>query len=108
MKKTIILLLMAFIATLAHSNQSTMSEDIVTFEAPCYNTKVLFDTLKKNYKESPILVGKTDDVAKSTMSLWINSLENSWTIVATKGDLSCVIGTGTHFKIMPNKKSSSL
>jgi hypothetical protein len=53
-------------------------------------------------------MGKADDVAKSTMSLWINSLENSWSIVATKGDLSCVVGSGTHFKIMPNKKSLSI
>ena len=78
------------------------------FQIPCYNTKALFDALKKNYKESPILMGKADDVAKSTMSLWINSLENSWSIVATKGDLSCVIGSGSHFKIMPNKKSLSI
>jgi hypothetical protein len=85
-----------------------VSEEIVTVQMPCYNTKVLFDALKKNYKESPILIGKADDIAKSTMSLWINSLENSWTIVATKGDLSCVVGTGTHFKVMPNKKSLSL
>jgi len=61
-----------------------------------------------NYKESPILVGKTDDVAKSTMTLWVNPVEDNWTIVATKGDLSCVVGTGTHFKVMPNKKSLSI
>ena len=107
MKKTIILL-MALLAPLVHSNEPVMSEEIATVQIPCYNTKVLFDALKKNYKESPILLGKADDVAKSTMSLWINSLENSWSIVATKGDLSCVVGTGTHFKVMPNKKSLSL
>ena len=107
MKKTIILL-MALLAPLVYSNEPAVSEEIVTVQMPCYNTKVLFDALKKNYKESPILIGKADDIAKSTMSLWINSLENSWTIVATKGDLSCVVGTGTHFKVMPNKKSLSL
>jgi hypothetical protein len=107
MKQTIILL-MALLAPLVYSNEPAVSEEIVTVQMPCYNTKVLFDTLKKNYKESPILMGKADDVAKSTMSLWINSLENSWSIVATKGDLSCVVGSGTHFKIMPNKKSLSI
>lgn len=99
---------MALLAPLVYSNEPAVSEEIVTVQMPCYNTKVLFDTLKKNYKESPILMGKADDVAKSTMSLWINSLENSWSIVATKGDLSCVVGSGTHFKIMPNKKSLSI
>ena len=107
MKQTIILL-MALLAPLVHSKEPVMSEEIVTVQIPCYNTKALFDALKKNYKESPILIGKADDVAKSTMSLWINSLENSWSIVATKGDLSCVVGTGTDFKVMPNKKSLSL
>jgi len=107
MKQTIILL-MALLAPLVHSEESAVSEEVVNIQLPCYNTKVLFDTLKKNYKESPILVGKADDVAKSTMTLWVNPLEDNWTIVATKGDLSCVVGTGTHFKVMPNKKSLSI
>ena len=106
--KTSIILLMALLASLAHAEESVMSEEIVNIELPCYNTIVLFNTLKKNYKESPILIGKADDVAKSTMSLWVNPIDGNWTIIATKGDLSCVVGTGTHFKVMPNKKSLSL
>lgn len=106
--KTIIILLMLLLAPLVHANEPAVSEEIVNIQLPCYNTKVLFDTLKKNYKESPILVGKADDVAKSTMTLWVNPVEDNWTIVATKGDLSCVVGTGTHFKVMPNKKSLSI
>ena len=106
--KTSIILLMALLVSLAHAEESVVSEEIVNIELPCYNTKVLFNTLKKNYKESPILIGKADDVAKSTMTLWVNPIDDNWTIVATKGDLSCVVGTGTHFKVMPNKKSLSL
>jgi hypothetical protein len=106
--KTIIILLMALSASLTYAEESVVSEEIVNIQLPCYNTKVLFDTLKKNYKESPILVGKADDVAKSTMTLWVNPIDDNWTIVATKGDLSCVVGTGTHFKVMPNKKSLSV
>lgn len=99
---------MALLAPLVHSEESMVTEEIVNFEVPCYNSKVLFNTLKKTYKESPVLLGKADDVAGSTMTLWVNPIEDNWTIVATKGDLSCVIGTGTHFKVMPNKKSLSL
>lgn len=99
---------MALLASLAHAEESVMSEEIVNIELPCYNTTLLFNTLKKNYKESPILMGKADDVAKSTMTLWVNPIDDNWTIIATKGDLSCVIGTGTHFKVMPNKKSLSI
>jgi hypothetical protein len=106
--KTSIILLMALLASLAHAEESVMSEEIVNIELPCYNTTLLFNTLKKNYKESPILMGKADDVAKSTMTLWVNPIDDNWTIIATKGDLSCVIGTGTHFKVMPNKKSLSI
>ena len=106
--KTIIILLMALSASLTYAEESVVSEEIVNIQLPCYNTKVLFDTLKKNYKESPILIGKADDVAKSTMTLWVNPIDDNWTIVATKGDLSCVVGTGTHFKVMPNKKSLSV
>jgi hypothetical protein len=109
MKNTIILLLMALSAPLIHSSTPTnVSEEIVNFEAPCYNTKVLLNELKNTYKETPIVVGKANDVAESTMTLWVNPLNDSWTIVATKKDLSCVIGTGTHFKIMPLKKSISI
>ena len=106
--KTIIIPLMVFFASLVYSEESVMSEEIVNIEMPCYNTTLLFNTLKKNYKESPILMGKADDVAKSTMTLWVNPIDDNWTIIATKGDLSCVVGTGTHFKVMPNKKSLSV
>ena len=106
--KTTVILLMVFFASLAYSEESVMSEEIVNIQIPCYNTKVLYNTLTKNYKESPILIGKADDVAKSTMTLWVNPIDDNWTIVATKGDLSCVVGTGTHFKVMPNKKSLSV
>lgn len=99
---------MALSAPLIHSEESIVSEEIVNFEAPCYNSKILFNALKNNYKESPILMGKTNDEAESTMTLWVNPIEDNWTIVATKGDLSCVIGNGTHFKVMSNKKSLSV
>ena len=99
---------MSLSVSLTYAEESGVSEEIVNIQLPCYNTKVLFDMLKKNYKESPILVGKADDIAKSTMTLWVNPVDDNWTIVATKGDLSCVVGTGTHFKVMPNKKSLSV
>jgi hypothetical protein len=108
MKKTIIIFVMALFAPLIHSSAPNVSEEIVNFEAPCYNTKVLLDALKNNYKETPIVVGKANDIAGSTMTLWVNPLNDSWTIVATKKDLSCVIGTGTHFKIMQMKKSINI
>ena len=102
--KNYFILLMALSAPLVHGVEP---KDIVTYEAACYNTKTLFETLKKTHKETPIIVGKADDVAKSTMSIWLQATENNWTIVATKGELSCIIGTGTDFKLIHPKKAAN-
>ena len=77
-------------------------------ELPCYNTKELFKSLRENYNELPLITGKTDDEAKSTMSVWLNPIDNEWTIVATKKDLSCVIGTGTDMKVVPSRKGTAV
>lgn len=108
MKSIYVAIVLACIVPLAISSDEDNhgdDSDILTFEAPCYHTKTLFDTLKKNYKESPIIAGSTSDVAGSTMSLWMNPVENSWTIVATKDDLSCVIGVGSDFKVIQLRRN---
>lgn len=97
--------LVAFFTTLVHAIEP---KEIVTYEAPCYNTKSLVESLKTTHKETPIVVGKADDIAKSTMSLWLRPIENTWTIVATKGNLSCVIGSGTDFKLVTLPKLTNL
>lgn len=79
-----------------------------TSEMVCDDTKEVAATLKEIFEESPILFGKTADQIGSTMSIWINSAEGSWTIVATKGDLSCVIGYGTNLKVISTKKKDRL
>ncbi len=99
---------MALFAPLSFSGEITKPDNIVTYEAMCYDTTLLFNGLKNTHKEYPILVGKADDVANSTMSLWIHSEEKNWTIVATKDELSCIIGSGTDFKLIPYKKNPRL
>jgi hypothetical protein len=42
------------------------------------------------------------------MSLWVHPIENTWTIIATIDELSCVVGNGTHFKIFSNKKLGAI
>lgn len=81
---------------------------VIKAEIPCYETDSLFNTLKKDYKEIPIVYGLTNDMAESTMSLWTNPTNKSWTIVATKGDVSCVVGAGTDFKFMPLKVGKTI
>lgn len=82
-------------------------EDSITAEMPCYNTKELFQSLRKKYKEVPLLTGTASDEAKSTVSVWMNPIDKSWSIIATSNDLSCVVGVGTDIKLINYKKGTS-
>jgi hypothetical protein len=93
---------------LSNNSYSQKLEQTVKTELPCYNTKELFKSLRENYKELPLLTGKADDEANSTMSVWLNPIENDWTIIATKKELSCVVGTGTDMKIIPTRKGTNI
>ena len=42
------------------------------------------------------------------MSVWLNPIDNNWTIIATKKELSCVVGTGTDMKIIPTRKGTAV
>ena len=87
---------------------SQQLETTVKTELPCYNTKELFKNLREKFKELPLLTGKTDDDAGSTMSVWLNSVDKDWTIIATKDELSCIIGTGTDLKLINYKKGTAV
>jgi hypothetical protein len=97
---------MICIGLLPNNSYSQKLENTIKTEFPCYNTQELFKSLKEKYKELPLLTGKADDEANSTMSLWLNPFDNNWTIIATKKDLSCVVGTGTDMKIIPVRKGT--
>lgn len=87
------------------AEESIKTEDGITFKAPCFDTNELFAELKRKYKETPIMLGSVSDQASSTMSLWINPKEETWTIISTKNDTSCVIGSGVDFKLVPIRKT---
>lgn len=98
--KYLILLLSLFALT----TQAKSPEEVVSVDINCYDTDTLFKTLKEDYYEYPIILGMTNDKANSTMSVWMQPREKSWTIVATKQDISCIIGTGTNLELVPYKK----
>ena len=54
------------------------------------------------------MMGKADDEANSTMSIWMNVTDKHWTIIATKNELSCIVGTGTDLKSISYKKGTSI
>ena len=88
--------------------QAKSSEEVVTTEITCYDTDTLFKTLKETYYEYPIALGMTNDKAKSTTTIWVSPRNKSWTIVATKQSISCIIGAGTEFELIPYKKETTL
>jgi hypothetical protein len=92
----------------SNAEEATIEEDGITIDAPCFDTNKLFSELKTKYKETPIILGIASDQIKSTMSFWINPIEETWTIIATKKDTSCVIGSGVNFKVVPSKKSTGV
>ena len=81
---------------------------ILLLSLTCYDTDVLFKTLKETYYEYPVALGMTNDKAKSTTTIWVSPRNKSWTIVATKQSISCIIGAGTEFELIPYKKETTL
>jgi hypothetical protein len=108
MKKIYLIIGTLCVGLLASSSYSQKVEEVVNIDLPCYNTVELFKSLRENYKELPLLTGKADDEAKSTMSVWLNPIDNYWTIVATKKDISCIIGLGTDMKVIPIRKGTRI
>ena len=108
MKKIYLTIIIACAVLFPSIIHSQKLETTVKTEFPCYNTKELFKSLREKYKELPLLTGSTDDDAGSTMSVWMNGTDKDWTIIATKDDLSCIVGTGTDLKLINYKRGSSL
>ena len=80
----------------------------ISVNLPCYNTKEIFKSLREKYKELPFMTGQVGDEASSIVSIWLNPVDNNWTILATKKDLTCVVGVGTDMKIIPYKKGTDI
>jgi len=93
------------LAGLSASVFATEKNDTELF---CDDTKTIINTLKEKYKEVPILLGKTDDIAKSTMSVWVNFLTKDWTIIATKKDMTCIVGTGSDATLISHKSKTTI
>ncbi len=54
------------------------------------------------------MTGQVADEASSIVSIWLNPVDNNWTILATKKDLTCVVGMGTDMKIVTHKKGTDI
>jgi len=98
-----LLFLLLFYPLVANSQQEVITRDMY-----CDDTKTIVKTLRGKYKEIPLLIGQASDEASSIMTLWMNPNTKSWTITATKDDVSCVVGTGEQIQPFPrNMKDKS-
>lgn len=80
-----------------------MATEMVPTQMQCGNTKKIVASLAEEHKEKPIIIGMADDGASSVMTLWVNTSTKSWTILATKDDVSCIIGYGSELKLITNR-----
>ena len=107
--KTIYLLIgMVCIGLLASNSYSQEIKEKVETELPCYNTEEILKILKERYKEMPFMIGKASDSVNSIVSIWINPVDSTWTIIATKKDITCVVGMGTDMRVVPYKKGPNI
>ena len=101
-------LLVIILLGLSTKSYSQEIEESISIDLPCYNTKEIFKSIREKYKELPFMTGQASDEANSIVSIWLNPVDNNWTILATKKDLTCVVGMGTNMKIIPYKKGTAI
>ena len=80
----------------------------ISTDIPCFETEKLMKQLRGSYREVPFLYGKTSDAAGTVMTVWVNPLTKTWTIIATKDTLSCVIGYGIEMNLVPYPKGPNI
>jgi hypothetical protein len=69
------------------------------FKIPCGDTKTMFSQLRTEHGEEPFIYGKEFVYPTDAMSIWVNPKNLSWSILLTRGNKTCLIGTGTNFTI---------
>ena len=74
--------------------------EVRAFRVTCDKTEVIIAQLKEKHKEMPILAGKSLNSVRSTISVWGNPGTETFTILDSHGDTSCVIAVGTDVTIL--------
>lgn len=100
-KKLIIALALA-----AGAGYSIAQESQVTSRLYCNNTKTVFDVLRRDYKEEPLVYGRGATPEAPIMSLWINPATGTWTITVSTTEKTCVVAGGVDIKIVGDSGAS--
>lgn len=81
--------------------------EVLNFQSYCDTTEKIVKVLRDRFDEMPYVTGIADDLASSSMSVWVNPNTGTWSILSTKNEFSCVIGTGVKFKLFPYNKPNT-
>ena len=72
------------------------------YRALCDDAATVFEALKRGYGEEPIVAGRSvPESGEGTMTVTVNPVTKTWTIIVVKGTRACVIGGGQDFTIRP-------
>ena len=94
MKKNSVALLFCLISSIAHAQLDVPNVFNLTKPMICTSTAALFQALERDYQEHQLWIGK-DAKTESYISLWINTIAGSWTMIQYDGVTGCVLGSGT-------------
>ena len=94
MKKLTLLFLLTFYS------YNSFAEEYRKFQVMCDKTEKIIASLQEKYNEVPIIAGKRLSSSKSTISVWGNPATETFTILDSIGDMSCVLAVGTDITVL--------
>lgn len=85
--------LLAILVGIAVLSVANVSAEPDVFEKPllCDDVKVIFESLKNDYNETPIWLGNS---SSSKITLFVNEQTKTWTLVEFNNKTGCILGTG--------------
>ena len=93
MHKLSMALLFCLISSIARAQQELPEVLDVLKPMQCIRTNTLFQLLERERQQRQLWAGK--DLATGTyISLWINNILGTWTMIQYDGLMGCVLGTG--------------
>jgi len=93
MHKLSMALLFCLISSIAHAQQELPEVLDVLKPMQCIRTNTLFQMLEQERQQRQLWVGK-DAITGTYVSLWINNILGTWTMIQYDGMMGCVLATG--------------
>ena len=92
-KMTAVALLFCLFSTISNAQQELPKVFELTKPMQCTRTATLFMILERDFQQRQLWVGK-DSKTSSYISLWINNILGTWTMIQYDGMTGCILGSG--------------